>query len=70
MINTLHVPHLVRFLLARGVGYATAVAAQWTATMHGTVAVPINGLVTYEFAETYDDTGVTGYDMRVLNALI
>lgn len=60
----------VPWLLRRGIRYTDAVSAHRYLVEYGTAAVQANGLITYELAETYDDAGVTGFDVRVQNALI
>lgn len=61
---------VVPWLLSRNVRYTDAVSAQWYLFDYGTAAVRANGLITYELAETYDEHGVTGFDVRVQNALV
>lgn len=70
MTSKFKIRDIVRFLMSRGVRYRDAVRAWELTELYGTAAVQINALVTYEFAEDYDDTGVIGYDVRIQNALI
>lgn len=68
---TLHTTSIIPFLRRRGVPFAESVWTARDATAHGAASVRANGLITYEFAETLDETGCsTGFDVRVRNALI
>lgn len=70
MTSKLHVTDIVGFLTDQRVLYHDAVNASKLAAEHGTVEVAVGGLITYEFAETYDETGSTGFNVRVRNALV
>lgn len=70
MTSKIHVTDIVNFLMSQRVLYNDAFNAWKIATLHGTVAVSVNGLITYEFAETYDGDRITGFDVRVQNALV
>jgi hypothetical protein len=67
----IHIFDIVGWLEEHNVPTDVAESAERMADLHGTVAVLQNGLITFEFAQTYNETvGSTGFDVRVQNALV
>lgn len=67
----IHIFDIVGWLTQRHIPIDVALSAERLADIHESVAVPASGLVTYEFARTWNSTvGSTGYNVRVRNALL